>query len=75
MFAIEPRLFSMGTIVIPTLVCSNQHVKLITSASLNLVEQVVKHVEPMLEPHVLSNIPIKLISVQLVKITIPPEIF
>jgi hypothetical protein len=38
MFAIEPRLFSIGTIVVFTLVWSNQSIKLITLASLNLVE-------------------------------------
>ncbi len=45
MFATEPWLFSIGTIVIPTSVWSNQLVKLITSTSLNLVGQVNKHVE------------------------------
>jgi hypothetical protein len=58
MFAIEPRLFSIGTIAILTSIWSNQSVKLITLAGLNLVEQVNKHVEPMFAPHVLSNIPI-----------------
>ncbi len=41
MFAIEPRLYSIGTIVIPTSLWLNQLVKLITSRGLNLVEQVI----------------------------------
>ncbi len=38
MFAIEPRLFSIGTIVVLTLVWFDQPIKLITLTSLNLVE-------------------------------------
>jgi hypothetical protein len=75
MFAIEPRLFSIGTIVVITSVWSNQPIKLITSTGLNLVEQVIKHVEPMFEPHVLFNVPIKLVYVRPIKITIPLDIF
>ncbi len=45
MFAIKPRLFSIGTIVVPTSIWSNQLAKLITSSYLNLVEHVIKHVE------------------------------
>jgi len=45
MFATKPKLFSIGTIVVPTLVCSNQLVKLITLVGFNLVEQVIVHVE------------------------------
>jgi hypothetical protein len=41
MFAIEPRLFSIGTIAIPTSFWLDQLVKLITSKGLNLVEQVI----------------------------------
>jgi hypothetical protein len=38
MFAKKPRLFSIGTIVVPTLVWSDQPIKLITSACMNIVE-------------------------------------
>jgi hypothetical protein len=65
----------MGTIIVPTSIWSNQHVKFITSTSLNLVKQIIKHVEPMSMPHVLFYIPIKLILVQLVKITTPLDTF
>jgi hypothetical protein len=37
MFATKLRLFSIGTIVVPTLVWSNQPIKLITLLGLNLV--------------------------------------
>jgi hypothetical protein len=47
MFVKKPMLFSIGTIVVLTLVWLDQLVKLITSASLNLVEQVYVHVEPI----------------------------
>ncbi len=50
-------------------------VKSITSTCLNLVKHVIKHVELMFKPHVSSNIPIKPIYVQHVKIVIPPNIF
>jgi hypothetical protein len=63
MFAIEPGQFSIGTIVVLTLVWSNQLVKLITSTSLNLVEQVNKLVEPVFEPLVSSNILVKPIPI------------
>jgi hypothetical protein len=56
MFATKLGLFSIGTIVIPTLVLSNQPIKLITSTCLNLVEHVNKLVEPMFKPHVLFDI-------------------
>jgi len=49
--------------MVPTLVWSNQLVKLITSTSLNLVEHVIKLVEPMFEPLVSSNILVKSIIV------------
>jgi len=75
MFAIELGLFSIGTIIVPTLVWSNQFVKLITSASLNLVEQVIKHVEHVSKPPILSDILVKPVLVQFVKITIPLDIF
>jgi hypothetical protein len=41
MFATEPRLFSIGTIAIPTSLWLDQPVKLITSKGLNLVEQLI----------------------------------
>jgi hypothetical protein len=63
MFAIEPRLFSMGTIVVPTSIWSNQPIKLITSVGLNLVKQIIKHVELVFEPIVSFDIPIKSIHV------------
>jgi hypothetical protein len=76
MFVIEPWLFSIATIIILILVFSNQLVKLITLTSLNLVEHVNKHVEPVSKPHVLSNVPIKLMHVRHDKIAIiPPDIF
>jgi hypothetical protein len=74
-FAIEPKLFSIGTIVVPTSVWSYQHVKLITSIGLNLVEHVYVPIEPMYVLPISSYIPVKLESVLLVKITIPPDIF
>jgi hypothetical protein len=40
MFVIEPKMFSIGTIVVPTSVRLNQLVKLTTSTSLNLVEPI-----------------------------------
>jgi hypothetical protein len=49
-------IFSIGTIVVPTLVWSNQPIKLITSASLNLVEHVIKLVEPMFKPPISFDI-------------------
>ncbi len=68
-------MFSIGTIVIHKLVWSNQHVKLITSIGLNLVKQVIKHVEPVCEPPFSFNILVKLVPIQLVKIVIPPNTF
>jgi hypothetical protein len=50
MFATELRLFSIRTIVVLTLVWSNQLVKLITSISLNLVKHVNKPIEHVYEP-------------------------
>jgi hypothetical protein len=68
MFAIELGLFSIGTIVVPTSIWSNQPVKLITSTGLNLVEHVFK-------PSILSNIFIKSILVRPIKIDIPFNTF
>ncbi len=75
MFATNSGVFSIGTIVVCTSIWSNQHVKLITLTCLNLVEHVIKHVELMFKPHVSSNIPIKPIYVQHVKIVIPFNTF
>jgi hypothetical protein len=52
MFAIEPWLFSIITIAVPTLIWSNQLVKLITSTGLNLVKHVNKPIELVFEPHI-----------------------
>jgi hypothetical protein len=75
MFATKLRLFSIGTITIPTLVWSNQLVKLITLARLNLVKYVIKPIELVSTPHDSSDILVKLVLVRLVKITIPPNTF
>jgi hypothetical protein len=75
MFNTKPKVFSIGTIVVHTSIWSNQLAKLITSARLNLVKQVIKHVEPMSEPHASSNIHVKLVHVQFVKIVIPHDTF
>jgi hypothetical protein len=40
MFVTKLRLFSIGTIAVPILVKLKQHVNLITSTCLNLVEQI-----------------------------------
>jgi hypothetical protein len=63
MFTIEPRLFSIETIVIFTSIWSNQPIKLITLTCLNLMDHVIKLVEHMSKPFVSSNIPIKLVHV------------
>jgi hypothetical protein len=63
MFAIEPRLFSIGSIYAPTLVKSEQPISLISSTGLNLVE----HVFILL---VLYDKPIELLYVLLVWIAI-----
>jgi hypothetical protein len=52
-------MFSIGTIVVPTSVWLNQHVKLITSTCLNLVKQVNKPIELVSKPHVLFDMLIK----------------
>jgi hypothetical protein len=75
MFATEPRLFLIGTITILTLVWLDQPIKLITSVGLNLVKHVNKLVEPMSEPPISSNIPMKLVPIRLVKIGIPLDTF
>jgi hypothetical protein len=68
MFDIEPRLFSIGTIVVPTLIKLEQPINLTLSTSLNLV----KHVFVLL---VLSNIHVEPIFVLRVQITIPRDVF
>jgi hypothetical protein len=68
MFATKPRLFSLGTIVVPTLICSYQLVKLIILASLNLVE-------PMFKSLILFDILVKPTSILPINITIPLNIF
>jgi hypothetical protein len=75
MFAIKLGLFSIGTIILPTLVWSNQPIKLITLAGLNLVEQAINPIEPVSEPPSSSNIHAKPIFIQCVKIFIPHDIF
>jgi hypothetical protein len=42
---------------------------------LNLVKQVIKHVEPMSKPIVLSDIPVKQVHVRPIKIIIPFDTF
>jgi hypothetical protein len=75
MFATKPKIFSIGTIVVPTSVWSNQPIKLITSASLNLIGQVIIPIKLMFKSFVSSNIFDKLIFILPIKITIPPNIF
>jgi hypothetical protein len=75
MFAKKTRLFSIGTIVVPTLVWSNQLIKLIILAGMNWVKQVIKLVQPMSKPHVSSDIHFKSIPIRPIKIAIPPDIF
>ncbi len=75
MFATKPRLFSIRTIVVLTSICSNQPVKLIGSISLNLVEQVIVHVELVSESFVLSNIHVKPISTLPIHTTISLDTF
>jgi hypothetical protein len=67
-------LFSIGTIYVPTLIRSRQHVSFISSTGLNLVEHVFVPVEPIYLPYILFDIPIKTIFVLLVQISIPPNI-
>jgi hypothetical protein len=46
MFATKPILFSIGTIVVPTSIWSNQPIRLITSVRLNLIKQVIDPIKP-----------------------------
>jgi hypothetical protein len=75
MFTTKLGLFSIGTIIVPTSIWSNQPVKLITSTSLNLVKHFVKPIELVFEQLVSSNIPVKSKLVQPIKIVIPPNTF
>jgi hypothetical protein len=68
MFDTEPRLFSMGTIVVPTPVRLEQPINLTLSTCLNLVKQV--FVLP-----VLSYIHVEPMFVLRVQITIPHDAF
>ncbi len=62
-FAIERGLFSIGTIIVPTSIWSNQLVKLILLIGLNLVEQVNKPIELVSQPLVSFDILVKLVNV------------
>ncbi len=75
MFATKPRLFSIGTIVVLTSIWSNQSLKLITITGLNLVDQVIKHVEHVSKQLISSNIPIKLVPIRHVKMVILLDTF
>jgi hypothetical protein len=75
MFATEPRLLSIGTMVISTSIYSNQPIKLMTSIGLNLIKRVSKPIEPVLKPPILSNILVKPMLIQTVQLAIPPNTF
>ncbi len=63
MFVTKPWLFSIGTIVVLIPTRLEQHVNLITLGSLNLVERVYVHVEPVYVLHVSSYIHVEPIFV------------
>jgi hypothetical protein len=75
MFATKLGLFSIGTIVVLTLIWSNQPTKLITSTCLNLLEHVYVHVEPMSILPISFNTHVELVFVLHVKIDIPLDTF
>ncbi len=75
MFATKPKSFSMGTITIPTLVWSDQLVKLITSVGFNLVEHVYVPIELLFVLPISSYAPIKPIFILHIKIIIPLNTF
>ncbi len=75
MFGTKPRLFSIRTIVVPTLVWLDQLVKLITLTSLNLVGHVNKCVEPKFKPFVLFDILVKPVPIRSIKIATPFDKF
>ncbi len=68
----EPRLFSIGTIVVLKSIWLDQHVKLITLVGLNIVEHVIVPIELVSKLHVSFDILIKLVSILPIKIAIPP---
>jgi hypothetical protein len=74
-FATKLRLFSIGTIVVPTSIWSNQHAKLIRLTSLNIIKHVYVLVELVFVLLVLFDIPIEPVSILHVKITIPLDTF
>jgi hypothetical protein len=59
MFTTKLRLFSIGAIVVLILVKLKQHVKLITSANLNLIKQVYVPIELVFVLSIFSDIPVK----------------
>ncbi len=73
MFAIEPRLFSIGTIYVPTLIKFEQPISLISSTCLNLVEHVFVLVEPLHVLPILYDKPIELVYVLPLYIAISPK--
>ncbi len=75
MFTTKLRPVLVGPIAILTSIWSNQLIKFITSACLNLVKQIIKPIALMSKPHVLFDIPFKSILVRPIKITIPPDTF
>jgi len=75
MFAIYSKLFSIGTIVVPTLIKLEQLVNLIPSIGLNLVEHVSILVELIYVIHVLYKILVEPVFVLHVQIIIPHDIF
>jgi len=75
MFNTEPRLFSIGTIVVLTSIWLDQHVKFIASTGLNLVEHVIVPAEPLSESLISSYIHVEPIFVLHVKIVIPLDTF
>jgi hypothetical protein len=75
MFTRKPRLFSIGTIVVPTPIKLEKPISLIPSTSLNLVEQVYITIEPIFVLPILFDKHVKLIFVLLVQIAIPHVTF
>ncbi len=75
MFATKLRLFSIRTNIVLTSIWLIQPIKLITSVGLNLVEQIIIHVDLMSQSSISSYIPIEPIFVLHVKIVIPPDTF
>jgi hypothetical protein len=65
-FAIKPKLFLIGTMVVLTSIWLNQIIKLTTSTDLNLVEHVYVLIELVSMLFVLFDIPIELVLVLLI---------